>query len=140
MNEMISVIAVDISGRHRADDGFYRMVCAAVAVTITPGGLSEVTGASAEAFVQRQAPDARDVVRMIEKTVLGLKKEANRGVIILERGDMFNMDERECRAMFTRDVRYQSSIGERRAIDIAHHMSLSTHHLLNKNRRAEKDS
>ena len=137
---MIPVIAVDISGRHRAEDGFYRMVCAAVAVTISPGGLSEVTGAAAEAFVQKRAPDARDVVRMIEKTVLGLKKDAGKGVIIIERGDMFNMDERECRVMFTRDVRYQSSIGERRAIDIAHHMSLSAHHLLNKNRQPERES
>ena len=127
---MIPVIAVDISGRHRTSDGLYKMVCAAVAVRITPGGLSEVSGMSTELFIEDHPPNVRDVAAMIEKTVLGLKKEASEGTIIVERGDLFNMDERECRVLFTRDIRFQSSIGERRAIGIAHHLSLSSRNLL----------
>ena len=68
-----------------------------------------------------------DVVGMIEKTAEKIRKK---GPLIIERGDLFNLDETLSKSMFTREIRYQESIGDRKAIEFAHHVSLSTRNLL----------
>jgi Uncharacterized protein conserved in archaea len=123
---MFTVIAADISGRHKIDAGYY-MVCAAVSLEITPTSIEKINEINTEAFLIQKSPELSDVVGMIEKTAEKIKKK---GPLIIERGDLFNLDETLSKSMFTREIRYQESIGDRKAIEFAHHVSLSTRNLL----------
>ncbi len=123
---MFDIIAVDISGRHRTDDG-YLMVCAAVAASITADNISKVSQIAIRSFRSNSAPDVPDVVRMIEDTVSELKYG---GTIVTEAGDMYNKPQWVIDSMFSQDFKYQESISERRCIEIAHHVSLSSRRFL----------
>lgn len=125
---MFPIIAVDISGRHKTAQNDYYMVCAAVNVDIDPFGLFKVNEIRTESFCSKKSPDVLFIIQMIEKTILPIKKKG--AVIIIERGDLFNMSEYECSLLFSEKVRFQSSVGERRAIEIAHHVSLSARRLV----------
>ncbi|MBZ3935248.1 DUF2209 domain-containing protein [Methanimicrococcus blatticola] len=123
---MFTVIAVDISGRHRIDAGYY-MVCAAASVEITPTSIEKINEINTEAFLFSKPPELLDIVKIIENTAAKIKKK---GALIVERGDLFNLDENLSKPMFTQEIRYQESIGERKAIELAHYVSLSTRNLL----------
>ncbi|MDV0444840.1 hypothetical protein MmiAt1_03840 [Methanimicrococcus sp. At1] len=123
---MFTVIAVDISGRHRIDAGYY-MVCAAASLEITPASIEKINEINTDAFLLSKPPELHDIVKIIENTAAKIKKK---GPLIVERGDLFNLDENLSKALFSQEIRYQESIGERKAIEIAHHVSLSTRNLL----------
>jgi hypothetical protein len=67
------------------------------------------------------------VVKMIEETVAGLDFT---GTIVTEAGDMYNKPQWLINSMFREDFKYQESLSERRCIEIAHHVSLSSRNLL----------
>jgi len=123
---MSTIIAVDISGRHRIDAGYY-MVCAAVSLEITPAALEKINEINTESFLFQKSAELVDIVRIIENTAAKIK---SKGTIVVERGDLFNTDEQLIQAMFSQEIRYQESIGDRKAIELAHHVSLSTRNLL----------
>ena len=123
---MFTVIAADISGRHKIDAGYY-MVCAAVSMEITPTSIEKINEINTEAFLLQKPPELPDIVEIIEKTAEKIKKK---GPLIVERGDLFNLDENLSKSIFTREIRYQESIGDRKAVEFAHHVSLSTRNLL----------
>jgi len=123
---MFTVIAADISGRHRIDAGYY-MVCAAVSLEITPVSIEKVNEINTDAFLFNKPPELPDIVKIIETTAAKIKKK---GPLIIERGDLFNLDENLSKAVFLQEIRYQESIGERKAIELAHHVSLCTRNLL----------
>jgi len=123
---MSTIIAVDISGRHRIDAGYY-MVCAAVSLEITPATLEKINEINTESFLFQKSAELVDIVRIIENTAAKIK---SKGTIVVERGDLFNTDEQLIQSMFSQEIRYQESIGDRKAIELAHHVSLSTRNLL----------
>ena len=123
---MFTVIAADISGRHRIDAGYY-MVCAAVSLEITPASIVKVNEINTDAFLLNKPPQLPDIVKIIETTASKIKMK---GPLIIERGDLFNLDENLSKALFSQEIRYQESIGERKAIELAHYVSLSTRNLL----------
>ena len=123
---MSTIIAVDISGRHRIDAGYY-MVCAAVSLEITPASLEKINEINSESFLFQKSAELVDIVRIIENTAAKIK---SKGTIVVERGDLFNTDEQLIQSMFSQEIRYQESIGDRKAIELAHHVSLSTRNLL----------
>lgn len=123
---MFTVIAVDISGRHRIDAGYY-MVCAAASLEITPASIEKINDIKTEAFLFSKPPELPDIVKIIETTAAKIKKK---GPLVVERGDLFNLDENLSKPMFSQEIRYQESIGERKAIELAHYVSLSTRKLL----------
>ncbi|MFP4654796.1 MAG: DUF2209 domain-containing protein [Methanohalobium sp.] len=123
---MWNLIAVDISGRHKITDGYY-MVCAAVAVVSSADHVEKVNQVKIKPFWMDTAPQVTDVVRIIEETVKEIEVE---GTIITEKGDMYNKPEWVVTSMFSRNFKYQESLSERLAIEIAHHISLSARNLL----------
>lgn len=123
---MFTVIAVDISGRHRIDAGYY-MVCAAASLEITPTSIEKVNEINTDAFLFNKPPELPDIVKIIETTAAKIKRK---GALIVERGDLFNLDEHLSKSLFSQEIRYQESIGERKAIELAHYVSLSTRNLL----------
>ncbi|WNY26536.1 DUF2209 family protein [Methanolapillus ohkumae] len=125
---MFTAVAVDISGRHKINIGYYP-VCSAVSVLMTPSGVEKVHEIQSGAFLLDYAPELSDIVFMIEKTVSKIKEK---GPLIVERGDLFNTDIRLCQPLFSSELRFPESIGDKKAMDLAHHVSLSTRNILMK--------
>lgn len=123
---MFDIIAVDISGRH-IENGEYFMVCAAVSFSVYPDYIDKTHQVNIRDFTSNTAPELTDVVEMVEKTVEGLNPQAT---IVMEAGDMFNRPQWLVTSMFSRGFKYQESLSERRAIEIAHHISVSARRLL----------
>ncbi|WP_445476209.1 DUF2209 domain-containing protein [Methanococcoides methylutens] len=125
---MFQIIAVDISGRHKINEGYY-MVCAAVAVDVSASHIESVSQIAIKTFLTTSAPDVIDVVSIIETTVAEIKFP---GIIVVEHGDLYNQPEWLSQKMFSREFKYQESLSERLAIEFAHHVSLSSRNLLMK--------
>lgn len=133
---MYSVIAVDISGRHKIN-GRYYMVCAAVAVSVSASHIEKVEQISIRPFWLEAAPEIVDIVHIIEETIQELQSE---GTIVTEQGDMYNQPQWLVEGMFSRGFKYQESLGERRAIELAHHISFSSRNLLLKELKISAES
>lgn len=103
------------------------MVCAAVSFSVSPEHIDKTHQVNIRHFTSRNAPELTDVVTMVEMTVEGLSPQAT---IVMEAGDMFNRPQWLVTGMFSRDFKYQESLSERRAIEIAHHISVSARRLL----------
>ena len=123
---MHEIIAVDISGRHKIN-GEYFMVVAAVSAFISANNIEKINEIKIKTFKKIHAPELTDVVKMVEDTVNELQSN---GIIITEKGDMYNVPEKISSSMFSRAFKYQESIGERNAIELAHHVSFSARNLL----------
>ncbi|MBC7085229.1 MAG: DUF2209 domain-containing protein [Methanomethylovorans sp.] len=123
---MFDIIAVDISGRHLENDEYF-MVCAAVSVSVSPDHIEKTHDVNICYFKSTNAPELIDVVDMVEKTVTGLNPQST---IVMEAGDMFNKPQFLVSNMFSRNFKYQESLSERRAIEIAHHISVGARRLL----------
>ncbi|SFM62002.1 DUF2209 domain-containing protein [Methanolobus profundi] len=123
---MFDIIAVDISGRHKVKDGYF-MVCAAVSASVTADHVEKVNQIAIRTFRSRSAPEVPDVVKMVEETVSELKFS---GTLVTEAGDFYNKPQWLIDSMFSHELKYQESLSERRCIEIAHHVSLSSRKLL----------
>ena len=100
---MFSIIAVDISGRHKIKDGYY-MVCAAVALEVSASHIESISQIAIKPFLSHDPPAVLDIVSIIEVTVSEIDFP---GSIIVEKGDLYNRPEWMSKKMFSRDVKYQ---------------------------------
>jgi hypothetical protein len=123
---MFDIIAVDISGRHRVD-GYYLMVCAAVAASVTADHLERINQVSIRSFRSESAPDVSAVVSIMEETVAEIRFG---GTIITEPGDMYNKPQWLIDSMFSGNFKYEESLSERLCMQLAHHISISARRLL----------
>jgi hypothetical protein len=123
---MFDIIAVDISGRHRVD-GYYLMVCAAVAASVTADHLEKIKQVSIRSFRSESAPDVSAVVSIMEETVAEIRFG---GTIITEPGDMYNKPQWLIDSMFSGNFKYEESLSERLCMQLAHHISISARRLL----------
>ena len=114
----MDVVAVDISGRH-AVEGRYIMVCAAVAARISPRCTEKTYRVKLTPQVASSV-DLYVVTDLIETTSRGLL-----GVLVAERGDLFNIERWKAESILGREFKYPESLGERRAIELAHHISFA---------------
>ncbi|MFA7185926.1 MAG: DUF2209 domain-containing protein [Victivallales bacterium] len=127
---MWDIIAIDISGRHRIRDGYY-LVCAAAALSVSADHIEKIKQV---AILPRwlkgkkiKAPQLPDIVQLIEDTVAKLDYD---GTLVTEKGDLYNQPLWVSESMFSGAFKYQESMAERRAIELAHHISLSARNLL----------
>jgi hypothetical protein len=119
----LKIVAVDISGRHKMADGGYMLVCAAVYATISPFNVQRIE----DMKIVTQKPDDISV-----EVIAGIiQKAAARfeGMIVTE-GEFYNYPEWRVEAILGRKFKYAESVGERKALEIAHHVSLAAHRLL----------
>jgi hypothetical protein len=123
---MWDIIAVDISGRHRIKKSYY-MVCAAAALAVSASHIEKIKQIKIQPLWMKKNPTLLDIVQLIEDTADQLSFE---GTIVAERGDIYNKPLWVPEVMFTRAFKYQESIAEKRAIELVHHISLSTRNLL----------
>jgi len=119
----MDVVAVDISGRHEVK-GRYYMLCAAVFARISPRNIVRVYEVRQHPLVSDRL-DLNVVVDLIATATLGLE-----GVILVERGDMYNLEHWRAQSILGREMKYPQSLGERLAIELAHHISVAGRKLM----------
>lgn len=120
----MQAIAVDISGRHRMPDGQYCLVCVALAATLSPLNIQKIDDMK---IVRRKvaSPSFDEIAGII-----GSASARFEGVIVSEHGEFYGYPEWRVEVALGRKFKYAESIGERRALEVAHHVSLSVHRLL----------
>ncbi len=119
----MKIVAVDISGRHKMPDGRYMLVCAAVYATISPFTVQRIE----DMKIVKQEPDdisVEVIAGIIQKTAARFE-----GILVTE-GEFYNYPEWRVEAIMGRKFKYAESVGERKALEIAHHVSLAAHRLL----------
>ncbi len=117
-------MAVDISGRHKLADGRYHLVCVAVSAVLSPFDVEKIE----DMRIYHEEADDVSV-----ETVADLIKRAAaryRGTIVTEPGEFYNYPEWRVEAILGRKFKYAESVGERKAIETAHHVSLAVHRML----------
>ncbi len=120
----MKAIAVDISGRHKLADGRYHLVCVAVSATISPFDVEKID----DMRIYREVSDnvtADTIADLVSKACARF-----RGIIVAEPGELYNYPEWRAEAMLGRKFKYAESVGERKAIEVAHHVSLAAHRML----------
>ncbi|KUK30576.1 MAG: Uncharacterized protein XD62_0278 [Methanosarcinales archeaon 56_1174] len=125
--ERLRTVACDISGRH-VHEGRYLMVCAAVVCEHTPTHVVRVLEIGLS--LSTMQPQMSSVCELIRDALSTLSPSFREDVVLLERGELFNVEQWRASSLLERDVRYIESIGERRALEIAHHCALATRELL----------
>jgi hypothetical protein len=116
-------VAVDISGRHLVK-GRFQMVCAAVSAGISPECIERVHFVR---LMQRKAQvlDLKTVTDLIQTAALGLD-----GVVIAEPGDLFNLEAWRVESILGRAFKHPETLGERAALELAHHVSVAGRRLI----------
>jgi len=119
----LDVVAIDISGRHSVE-GTYLMVCASVAVRISPEGIEATHGVK---LVPQESTslDLEVIVELIQKATEGFS-----GMVVAERGDFYNLERWRAKSILGRDLKYPESLGERKSIELAHHISFAGRNML----------
>jgi hypothetical protein len=121
---ILQAVVIDISGRHKMPDGRYLLVCVALAVELSPLNIQRI--------------DDMKVVRRFAENV-SFEEIANiicsasarfEGILVTEGGEFYGFPEWRVEAALGRKFKYAESIGERRAIEVAHHVSRAVHRLL----------
>ena len=117
-------VVVDISGRHKMEDGRYHLVCVAVSAVLSPFDIQKIDDMR---IVRQVTSDITidTVADTIKKTCARF-----RGVIVTEHGEFYNYPEWRVEAILGRKFKYTESVGERKAIEVAHHVSLAVHRML----------
>jgi hypothetical protein len=100
------------------------MVCAAISARISPANIERV---SLVRLVPRRTQELglNEVVDLISSSVIGVS-----GVILAEPGDLFNMEEWKVESILGRAFKHPQSLGERSAVELAHHVSLAGRRLI----------
>ncbi|NYT01196.1 MAG: DUF2209 domain-containing protein [Methanosarcinales archaeon] len=119
----MEVVAVDISGRHEVK-GRYCMLCAVVSARISPRNILRVYEVRQHPLVSERL-DLNVVADLIATATLGLE-----GVVLVERGDMYNLEQWRAQSILGREMKYPQSLGERLAVELAHHVSVAGRRLM----------
>ncbi len=120
----MKAVAVDVSGRHKMKDGRYHLVCAAVSATLSPFDVEKIEGMR----IYKEVTDdvsAGTIAELAKKACARFK-----GVIVTEPGEFYSYPEWRVEALLGRKFKYAESVGERKAIEVAHHASLAAHRML----------
>jgi hypothetical protein len=100
------------------------MVCAAVLARISPECIEKIYQVRLKSCVA-EILDLNSVVNLINAAIQCLQ-----GTVIAEKGDMFNLDAWRVGSILGRDFKYPESLGERTAIELAHHVSFAGRKLI----------
>ena len=114
----MDIVAIDISGRHAVNTR-YHMVCAAVSLRISPGNIEKIYNVK---LIHRVA-DSLELNVICE--LISTATEGQSGVLVAERGDLYNLERWKAESILGREFKYPESLGEMRAIELAHHISVA---------------
>ncbi|MDL5360874.1 DUF2209 family protein [Halalkalicoccus sp. NIPERK01] len=117
---------MDVSGRHE-ERGEYLMVAAAVAASVGSNRVREVGGIG---FATSRDDPALEHVLSVVDGALGALPDPPAGPVVAERGEFYGEPATTVGAAFGPEFKYVESIGERRAVEIAHHAAYAARTLL----------
>jgi hypothetical protein len=120
------LIAVDISGRHEAD-GRYLMVCSAVSVKLKADAVDGVNSMEFDVLDTEREPRFEVVVDTVSRAVSRLGIDAP---VVAEEGEFYNKPDWIVEGALGTDFKYVETIGERKAVDVAHHSAYAVRSLL----------
>jgi hypothetical protein len=100
------------------------MVCAAVSARISPEFIEKVHQVRLESYVV-DILDLNSVVKIISDAIQCLQ-----GIVVAEKGDLYNLEAWRVRSILGRGFKYPESLGERAAIELAHHISFAGRKLI----------
>jgi hypothetical protein len=100
------------------------MVCAVVSARISPEYIEKIHQVRLTPCVT-DTLDLNIVVNLIDAATQCLQ-----GTIIAEKGDMYNLAPWRISSILGRDFKYPESLGERNAIELAHHISFAGRNLI----------
>jgi hypothetical protein len=122
------LVAVDISGRHE-DDGRYLMVCAAVAVETKADAVDAVESMEFDVLDTEREPRFEVVVDTVSRAVsrLGTDEETT---VVAEKGEFYNKPDWIVEGALGTEFKYVETIGERKAVGVAHHAAYAVRSLL----------
>ena len=121
----VDVVGVDISGRHE-EDGEYLMVAVAVAATIGSNRSESITGMG---YAKSQhAPTLDHAIGLVREAVDELPTPPQ-GPIVAERGEFYEEPVTRVSVSFDTEFKYVESIGERKAVEAAHHAAYGARRL-----------
>ncbi len=120
----MKAVVVDISGRHKLADGRYHLVCVAVSAVLSPFDVEKIEDMR---IYHEQADDVsiETISDLIRRSCARF-----RGTVVTEPGEFYNYPEWRVEAILGRKFKYAESVGERKAIEVAHHVSLAAHRML----------
>lgn len=116
---------MDISGRHE-EDGRYLMVCSAVEVELTAHSIDSVEGMDFEVRDTERKPSFEVVAETIQSAAAGLGDV----VVVSEEGEFYGKPEWVVEGALESEFKYVESIGERKAVDLAHHAAYAARKLV----------
>jgi hypothetical protein len=123
-SDILKAVVIDISGRHKMPDGRYLLVCVAISAELSPLNIQHIDDMKIVRRVEH------DISFDIVANIIVAAAARFEGVIVSERGEFYGYPDWRVEAALGRKFKYAESIGERRAIEVAHHVSLAVHRLL----------
>ena len=129
MGGICRITAVDISGRHEAD-GRYLMVCSAVAVELKTDSVDGVEGMEFDVLDTEREPTFEVVVENVSQAVSRVNTRGEDTVIVAEEGEFYNKPDWIVEGALGTEFKYIETIGERKAVDIAHHAAYAVRKLM----------
>ena len=118
--------AVDISGRHERD-GRYLMVCAAVGVETKADAVDAVGAMEFDVLDTEREPRFEVVVDTVSRAVSRLDSDAT---VVAEKGEFYNKPDWIVEGALGTGFKYVETIGERKAVVVAHHAAYAVRNLL----------
>jgi len=100
------------------------MVCAVVSARISPECIEKIYTVRLRPRVTK-ALNLNEVVDLITDSIICLP-----GTVIAEKGDLYNLDIWKVESILGRGFKHPESLGERTAIELAHHISLAGRKLI----------
>ena len=126
------LVAVDISGRHESR-GRYLMVCSAVAVELKSDAVDSVEGMEFDVLDTEREPTFEVVVENVSRAVSRADTGGEEPVVVAEEGEFYNKPDWIVEGALGTEFKYVETIGERKAVDIAHHAAYAVRNLMLRN-------
>ncbi|MDY7082828.1 MAG: DUF2209 family protein [Halobacteria archaeon] len=117
-----------MSGRHEREDR-YLMVCAAVSVELNPNSIDAVEEIKFDFVDTAHEPSFDVIVEVISNTVERITDDHD-AVVVTEKGEFYNKPEWVVEGAIEHDFRYVETIGERKAVEVAHNAAYAARNLL----------
>jgi hypothetical protein len=100
------------------------MVCAAVSTRISPEFIEKIH----QVMLKSCVADVLDLNSV--SNLIGDSIQCMQGIVIAEKGDFYNLEAWRVGSILGRDFKYPESLGERTAIELAHHISFAGRKLI----------
>ncbi len=105
------------------------MVCAAVAVELKTDAVDSVEGMEFDVLDTEREPSFEVVVENVSDAVSRVDTGGRKVTVVAEEGEFYNKPDWIVEGALGKEFKYVETIGERKAVDIAHHAAYAARNL-----------